>query len=161
EDAFQAAFLVLVRKAGRIRPRGMVGNWLHGVARTTALKAKAMRTKRRAKETAAAARPKSQVPPEVRQHLEAVLDEELQALPEKSGAALVRCALEGKSIRKAARGRGAPGGPPGPRLTGGRAQLARRRARHGLPLPAGLIAAALSPVAASAGVPAALVVSTT
>src|SRR5262249_16707348 len=50
EDAFQATFLVLVRKAATIRPRGMVGNWLYGVAHTTALKARAMRTRRLAKE---------------------------------------------------------------------------------------------------------------
>src|SRR5262249_31526088 len=50
EDAFQATFLVLVRRAASIRPRGMVGNWLYGVARNVARKAKAMRSKRRAKE---------------------------------------------------------------------------------------------------------------
>src|SRR5258708_10046305 len=56
EDAFQATFLVLVKKAGGIRPRGMVGNWLYGVAHTTALKARAMSTKRVIKERAAMAR---------------------------------------------------------------------------------------------------------
>jgi DNA-directed RNA polymerase specialized sigma24 family protein len=56
EDAFQATFLVLVRKAASIRPRGMVGNWLYGVAYSTALKARAMSTKRLAKEREAAAR---------------------------------------------------------------------------------------------------------
>src|SRR6516165_5196008 len=49
EDAFQATFLVLVRKAAGIRPRGMVGNWLYGVAQNTARKAKAMNQKRRAR----------------------------------------------------------------------------------------------------------------
>lgn len=58
EDAYQATFLVLVRKAGSIRPRRMLGNWLYGVAHTTALKARAMKSKRVAKERAAAARPK-------------------------------------------------------------------------------------------------------
>src|ERR1700676_1026628 len=51
EDAFQAAFLVLVRKAAAIVPREMVGNWLHGVAQQTALKARATRAKRRTRET--------------------------------------------------------------------------------------------------------------
>jgi len=53
---FQATFLVLVRKAASIRPRGMVGNWLYGVAHSTSLKARAMRNKRMAKEREAAAR---------------------------------------------------------------------------------------------------------
>src|SRR5262245_60033514 len=55
EDAFQATFLVLVRKAASIRPRDMVGNWLYGVAHTTALKARAMNSRRLAKEREAAA----------------------------------------------------------------------------------------------------------
>src|SRR5687768_15824416 len=49
EDAFQATFLVLVRKAASVVPRELVGNWLYGVAYRTALKAKAMNSKRRAK----------------------------------------------------------------------------------------------------------------
>src|SRR5262245_26910163 len=52
EDAFQATFLVLVRKAARIVPRQMVGNWLYGVASRTATKARALRAKRSAKESA-------------------------------------------------------------------------------------------------------------
>src|SRR5262245_52375574 len=59
EDAFQATFLVLVRKAASVRPPGMVGNWLYGVAHTTALKARAMSIKRSARERVAAARPRA------------------------------------------------------------------------------------------------------
>src|SRR5262249_53439963 len=56
EDAFQATFLVLVRKAASVVPRALVGNWLYGVAHNTAIKAKAMNTKRRTKERQAAQR---------------------------------------------------------------------------------------------------------
>src|SRR5262249_13119480 len=129
EDAFQATFLVLVRKAAGIRPRGMVGNWLYGVANTTALKAKAMRSKRRAKEAEAGARPKLQTPPEVWRHLEAVLDQELQALPDKYRAPIVLCDLEGKSLKEAARQLGAPAATVGTRLARGRARLGRQLAR--------------------------------
>src|SRR5713226_926483 len=57
EDAFQATFLVLVRKAASIYPRAKVGNWLYGVAHQTALKARATRAKRRVRE-----RPVTQMP---------------------------------------------------------------------------------------------------
>src|SRR5579864_8631593 len=53
EDAFQATFLVLVRKAATIRPREMVGNWLYGVAYRTAMKARAMGAKRHTREAEA------------------------------------------------------------------------------------------------------------
>ena len=59
EDAFQATFLVLVRKAASIRRQGMVGNWLYGVAHHTALKAKTMQSRRRAKEHEAGALPRA------------------------------------------------------------------------------------------------------
>src|SRR5436305_4128633 len=50
EDAFQATFLVLVRKAASVKPREMVGNWLYGVAHQTAVRARFAAAKRRAKE---------------------------------------------------------------------------------------------------------------
>src|SRR5262249_23554150 len=65
EDAFQATFLVLVRKAGAIRCRGQLGNWLYGVAHNTALKARAMIRKRRTKEREAGAAPKAEAVDEV------------------------------------------------------------------------------------------------
>src|SRR5262245_717644 len=57
EDAFQATFLVLVRKAGSIRPPAMVGNWLFGVAYHVALKARALATHRRTHEKQVAVMP--------------------------------------------------------------------------------------------------------
>src|SRR5947209_13772322 len=53
EDAFQATFLVLVKKAHSLRRGALLGNWLYGVAYRTALKARAMRSKRRAREAKA------------------------------------------------------------------------------------------------------------
>src|SRR5438094_2758329 len=61
DDAFQATFLVLVRKAGSIRRTGMVGNWLYGVAHHTALKAKAMHSRRRVKEMQAGTQPRPNI----------------------------------------------------------------------------------------------------
>src|SRR6202035_4552890 len=83
EDAFQATFLVLVRKAASIVPRGMVGNWLYGVAHNTARKAKAMNSKRRAREREAGARPRPEAAPQDWQQQQELLDQELQALPDK------------------------------------------------------------------------------
>src|SRR5262249_38711247 len=113
EDAFQATFLVLVRKAASIRPRGLVGNWLYGVAHSTALKERAMSTKRLAKEREAAARAKPEVTAEAWQPIQALLDQELKTLPDVYRAAIVLCDLEGKSIREAARQLGRPPGTVG------------------------------------------------
>src|SRR5262245_63623053 len=81
EDAFQATFLVLARKAGTVVPRAMVGNWLYGVAQKTALCARTMNLKRRAQEKRAGERPRPAAPPEDQGELQALLDEELNRLP--------------------------------------------------------------------------------
>src|SRR5262245_37545135 len=159
EDAFQATFLVLVRKAASIWPRGMVGNWLYGVAHSTALKARAMSIKRLAKEREAAGRPKPAAA-ETSERLLALLDEELRALPDKYRAAIVLCDLEGKSIKEAARQLGSPPGTIGTRLARGRSLLARRLARHGLTMSGGVIAAVIAEKAALAHVPMPLLTST-
>jgi RNA polymerase sigma factor (sigma-70 family) len=153
EDAFQATFLVLVRKVASITPRGMVGNWLYGVANTTALKARAMRTKRLAKEREAAARPKPEGPAQTWERLSALLDQELKALPDKYRAVIVLCDLEGKSLKEAARLIGCPLGTVGTRLARGRGLLSKRLARHGLMVPGGMVATAIGQIAAGAGMP--------
>ena len=152
EDAFQATFLVLVRKAACVRPRGLVGNWRYGVAHKTALKAKAMNDKRRLKERqAAGARTKADR--DDWGHLLDVLDAELCALPDKYRAPIVLCDLEGKSYQEAARQVGCPQGTLSGRLTRARRLLARRIARHGLPFSGGGLAVLLARNAARASVP--------
>jgi RNA polymerase sigma-70 factor (ECF subfamily) len=162
EDAFQATFLVLVRKAASIVPRELVGSWLYGVAYRTALKAKAAIARRRARERQA--RPVSRREADddlVWRDLRALLDQELSRLPDKYRVPIVLCHLEGKSRREVARLLGWPEGTLSSRLAAARAMLARRLARrHGLALSAAGVAAALSQGAASAGVPGPLVAGT-
>ncbi|MBI3407560.1 MAG: sigma-70 family RNA polymerase sigma factor [Planctomycetes bacterium] len=154
EDAFQATFLVLVRKAAAIRPRGMVGNWLYGVAHTTALKARAMNAKRSAKERERAEGFRHKAAFQAWEALHEVLDQELKALPDLYRSAIVLCDLEGRPLKEAARQLGCPLGTLGARLTRGRSMLAKRLGRHGFGVTAGAVAGALAQNAASAGVPA-------
>jgi RNA polymerase sigma factor (sigma-70 family) len=161
EDAFQSTFLVLVRKAGSIRPRSMVGNWLYGVAHNTALKARSMNTKRLEKEREAAARPQSEWAGPTWLRLQPLLDQELNALPDKYRAAIVLCDLEGKPLKDVARQLGCPIGTIGTRVARGRVLLGRRLSRHGLVLSTSALALLLSQNVATASVPAALVTSTT
>ena len=127
EDAFQATFLVLVRRAGSIRPSGMVGPWLHGVARRTALKAKAVRLRREQREQPAAA--DAPAPPAA-DDLRDLLDRELDRLPARYRAVLVLCDLQGHTRAEAARRLGLPEGTVASRAARGRALLAKRLGRH-------------------------------
>ena len=145
EDAFQATFLVLVRKASAITPREMVGNWLYGVAHQTALKARATLAKRRMREKQVAALPEGEVEPHhLQPELLALLDQELSRLPDKYRVAIVLCDLEGKSRMEAARQLGVPPGTLAARVTRGRALLAKRLIRRGLAVSGGTLAAALT-----------------
>jgi RNA polymerase sigma factor (sigma-70 family) len=149
EDAFQATFVVLLRKAHAVVPRSGVGNWLYGVAHKTALKARAMSSKRRVKERQAGAPPRNAADETWAPLLDA-LDDELSALPEKYRTAIVLCDLEGLSYRGAAARLGCPQGTLSGRLTRGRALLARRLARRGLAIPAGALATLLARDASAA-----------
>jgi RNA polymerase sigma factor (sigma-70 family) len=161
EDAFQATFLVLVRRAESIASREMVGNWLYGVAYRTALKARTMLAKRRTRERQVATIPELAVGSQDFWHdLETVLDRELNLLPDKYRVAIVLCDLEGKTRLEAARQLGVPPGTLAARLTRGRALLAKRLARRGAAVSGGTLAAVLAEQATSASGPAALVSST-
>ncbi len=128
EDAFQAAFLVLVRKAASITRPELLGNWLYGVASRTARAARAAAEKRRVKEAEAVPReqPTQESP---WQELQPVLDRELNRLPAKYRIPLVLCHLEEKSRQEAARTLGLPEGTLSSRLARGRALLAQRLTR--------------------------------
>jgi RNA polymerase sigma factor (sigma-70 family) len=159
EDAFQAVFLILVQKAATVVPRSMVGNWLYGVAHNTALKAKAMNSKRRVKEQHAGERnhPKTSA---ATGPLQDLLDEELSRLPDKYRVPVVLCDLEGKPLKEAARQLGWPQGTVASRLARARGLLAKRLAAHGLVFSGGALGVLLSDGAATAGLPAALLEST-
>jgi RNA polymerase sigma factor (sigma-70 family) len=161
EDAFQATYLVLVRKAASITPREMVGNWLYGVAYQTALKARATEAKRKGRE-----RPVTPMPePAVTYHdywsdLQPLLDQAVNLLPAKYRAVIVLCDLEGKTKSEAARQLGLPEGTVASRVARARTILARRLARHGLALSSATLAGVLSKQAASAAVPTSVTTST-
>jgi RNA polymerase sigma factor (sigma-70 family) len=97
EDAFQATFLVLARRAASVRRPAALGNWLYGVAHRTALAARRSADRRRAKEAKVTPRTATATDSE---ELLAVLDEELRSLPEKYREAVVWCDLQGSRSRR-------------------------------------------------------------
>ncbi len=158
EDAFQATFLVLVRKAASITSRASVGNWLYGVAHWTALQARRTAARRKKRERQVVAMPEPAVAgQDLWRDLEPLLDEELARLPDKYRAVIVLCDLEGKTRKEAARQLGCPEGTVAGRLARARAMLARRLTRRGISLSGGALSAVLSQKVASAGVPTSVV----
>src|SRR5262249_43260320 len=156
EDAFQATFLVLARKAASIARPERLANWLYGVAYHTALKARDSAMKRRARE--AQWRPTAGLedrPAGLGPDWQLFLDQELSRLPDRYREAVVLCDLQGKTRREAARQLGIPEGTLSGRLTTARRMLARRLARQGLVLGAGFLATVLAQAQAGARVPAA------
>jgi RNA polymerase sigma factor (sigma-70 family) len=164
EDAFQATFLVLARKAGSIVPREKVGSWLYGAACLAAQKARAVALRRRVRERQVSEMPEPATVAEGLWHdLEPLLDQELTRLPDKYRLPVVLCHLEGKTRKQAAQQLGWPIGTVAGRLARGRAMLAKRLTRRGLPLSGAVLGAVLSQNAATAqaaGVPVPLVLST-
>lgn len=161
EDAFQATFLVLVRKAASIVPREAVGNWLYGVAFRTALEARARACRQRTKEKQVKhmPQPKTESQADCRE-LQTILDRELSRLPDKYRLPVVLCELEGRSRKEVARQLALPEGTLSSRLATARKMLARRLARHGLAFSAGTLAVILSQNTAPACVPAPLLMGT-
>jgi RNA polymerase sigma factor (sigma-70 family) len=161
EDAFQATFLVFVRKAASLASRELLANWLYGVAHQTALKARATAAKRKERERQVAEMPEPTMTEQnLWRDLQPLLDEELSRLPDKYRSVIVLCDLEGKTRKEAARQLGCPEGTVGGWLARARVILAKRLAQRGVALSGGAVAAVLSQKAASAGVPLSVVSST-
>lgn len=145
DDAFQAVFLVLARKADSVRPPGMVGGWLHGVAVRTANKARVMAARRVKHERAATARERVTDDHDTL----AVIDTELAALPAVYRAAFVACEVNGRTRREAA-DLGWPEGTVAARLAKARELLAARLRKRGVTLSVGAFAAVAVPPAVAA-----------
>ena len=135
EDAFQATFLVLARKAASIARREQLANWLYGVALRAALDARSRAVRQKAREKRYRAMLPAEIPePFVSSDVRVVLDEELARLPERYRAAIVLCELEGLSRRQAAVQLGISEGTLSSRLARAKIQLKDRLTRRGLAL---------------------------
>ncbi len=153
EDAFQATFLVLVRRARQLGPRDAIGPWLHGVAARVALRARCEAARRRRFEVIgveAAALAPARPPADL--ELAETLDQELSRLPSKYRSPIVLCYLEGLTHEEAARALKWPIGTVKGRLARARDLLRGRLARRGL-APTALAVMASLASDASAAVP--------
>jgi RNA polymerase sigma factor (sigma-70 family) len=168
DDAFQATFLVLVRKAGTLRRCDLLGNWLYGVAYRVATRARVMAARRLAKapygqevverlggeggRRPAGLEEASSLDREPRPWLH----EEVRRLPEKYRVPVLLCYFEGLTHEEAARRLGWPLGTVKGRLARARDLLRRRLTRHGLTLSPAALADRLAVPDLRAVVPAAL-----
>jgi RNA polymerase sigma factor (sigma-70 family) len=140
EDACQAAFLVLARKAGTLRNPELLANWLYGVAYRSARKAQRQKVRYCAHAMRGASMQATDATAElIWKDLRPVLDEELDRLPAKFRAPVVLCYLEGLKAEEAARRLGCPRGTILSRLARARQRLCSRLAKRGLALSTGFL----------------------
>ncbi len=137
EDAFQAAFLVLARRANALQREGSLAGWLHAVAVRVCLKERTAgrRRDRRVQEAAQVARETNQI--DHSRELRLVIDEELAQLPNDVRQVVVLCDLEGRARGEVAELLAIPLGTVSSRLARGREQLRKRLVRNGLAVATG------------------------
>jgi RNA polymerase sigma factor (sigma-70 family) len=151
EDAFQATFLVLIRKAGSLREGGVLANWLYGVAYRTALKARAAARRRCAFEKQVETTPeRAASAASDNSELLSVLDAELSRLPDRYRLSVVLCDLQGLTRVEAAHRLGCPEGTLSTWLLRARDLLAQRLTRRGITLSVAALALAVEQSARAA-----------
>jgi RNA polymerase sigma factor (sigma-70 family) len=153
-DAFQATFLVLVRKAKTVRVEGSLGRWLYGVSRRVSARAKAATARRSAREVVGVELVTAPDLDPAHRELGIVLDEEIGRLPERFRSAVVLCDMGGLSYDEAAEHLGCAVGTLKSRLSRAREKLRSRLTRRGFAPSA--IAAGLGSKRSLARVPEAL-----
>jgi RNA polymerase sigma factor (sigma-70 family) len=162
EDACQATFLVLARKAGSPFWHESVGHWLYEVAYRVARRARSAAVQRALRPRPLPAQRATDPLAEITgRELQTILDEELTRLPRRCQAALVLCCLEGRSRDEAAQLLGCPLGTLKSRLERGRELLRSRLAQRGIELSAVLGVSTLASGTASASLSAELIQTTT
>jgi len=144
DDAFQATFLVLIRRAGSLGPRDVLAAWLHGVALKVATRSRADRARRAQREREATSL-ETPAPdrPQVDFELREVIDQEIERLPWKYRAPVALCYFEGLTHEEAARRLDWPLGTVKGRLARARSLLGARLSRRGISAGAGAVAGAL------------------
>lgn len=161
EDAFQATFLILVRKAAAIGRRELLGNWLYGVAARVTARARLMATRRQARETADMERIATATREPARAtDMTVVIDEEVQRLPSKYRGPVVLYYLQGRTNEEVAGELRCPIGTIKTRLSRARELLRKRLTRRGLALSPAMFSAALLAEASAASLPPVLIDST-
>jgi RNA polymerase sigma factor (sigma-70 family) len=153
EDAFQAAFLVVARKAASVGRSGRLANWLYGVARRTAWNVRRRREGRaRLEQVQGSLTEVRAAAPPPEPHVREVVDEEIARLPDRYRLPIVLCCLEGKTHAQAGEHLSWPTGTVAGRLSRGREVLRERLRRRGIEV----AAVALGPALAAGGVAAPL-----
>jgi RNA polymerase sigma factor (sigma-70 family) len=158
EDAFQAVFLVLARRARSVRDPDLLANWLYGIAVRTARKARVHQARQRKIEEDRAVRNREAGTPDaaeqaaVTREQAATLHQEIGRLPGLFRVPVVLCYFDGLTLEEAARRLRCPPGTIHSRLMRARERLRRSLTRRGVVLPAAVLAATLCPRSASASV---------